>query len=171
VFILTKLDTSDAIHISNNHIGINTTPKKNILQSSENKNKPEITPVWAASNSNYKQDYNEVLDKNLDVAESKIAIEEVFRKARELSHIEYNDTMNKQEDLSTDDEDESQLKMPKTPFKFLIIDCSPINFIDTTGVKTIKQVICEAILFKKKFLTIKRNFSSKRLFLILTKLV
>jgi hypothetical protein len=153
VFILKKLDTLNAIHTSNNHIGINMTPKKTNLQSTECKPDSEITPVWAASNSNYKQDYNEVLDKNLEEVESKIAMEEVFRKARALSHIEYDDTMNKQEDLSTDDEDESQLKMPMTPFKFLIIDCSPINFIDTTGVKTIKQVIFETIHLKKKVFT------------------
>ena len=48
--------------------------------------------------------------------------------------------MNEQEDLSTDDEDVEDLEMPPMPFKFLIIDCSPINFIDTTGVKAIKQV-------------------------------
>ena len=48
--------------------------------------------------------------------------------------------MNEQEDLSTDDEDVEDLEMPPLPFKFLIIDCSPINFIDTTGVKAIKQV-------------------------------
>ena len=33
--------------------------------------------------------------------------------------------------------------MPKPPIKFLIIDCTPINFIDTVGVKTLKQVITD----------------------------
>ena len=47
---------------------------------------------------------------------------------------------------SSSDEDESTLKMPKIPFKFLIIDCSPINFIDTVGVKTLEQVIMIKIL-------------------------
>lgn len=36
--------------------------------------------------------------------------------------------------------DEAQLAMPDLPFKYLIIDCSPINFIDSVGVKTIKNV-------------------------------
>ena len=41
---------------------------------------------------------------------------------------------------SLSDEDESTLKMPEAPFKFLIIDCSPINFIDYVGARTIVQV-------------------------------
>jgi hypothetical protein len=70
--------------------------------------------------------------------ESQIDIEE-NHKNQEVT-IDYDDKMNEREDLSTDDEDESQLEMPRTPFKCLIIDCAPINFIDTVGVKTLKQV-------------------------------
>ena len=70
--------------------------------------------------------------------ESQIDIEE-NHKNQEVA-IDYDDRMNEREDLSTDDEDESQLEMPNTPFKCLIIDCSPINFIDTVGVKTLRQV-------------------------------
>ena len=53
----------------------------------------------------------------------------------------YDDKMNEEIDLSTDDENESQLEMPLVPFKFLIIDCSPINFIDSDGAKMLKQVV------------------------------
>jgi hypothetical protein len=57
--------------------------------------------------------------------------------------IDYDDRMNEKVDLSTDDEDESKLEMPPTPFKCLIIDCAPINFIDTVGVKTLRQLITD----------------------------
>ena len=53
----------------------------------------------------------------------------------------YDDKMNEEIDLSTDDENESQLEMPLVPFKFLIIYCSPINFIDSDGAKMLKQVV------------------------------
>jgi hypothetical protein len=43
-------------------------------------------------------------------------------------------------DYDVDEIEDSKLKMPKIPFNFLIIDCSPINFVDTVGVKTMKQV-------------------------------
>jgi hypothetical protein len=33
-----------------------------------------------------------------------------------------------------------KLTLPELPFKHLIIDCSPIYFIDSVGCKTIKQV-------------------------------
>ncbi len=39
-----------------------------------------------------------------------------------------------------DEIEDAKLKMPKIPFNFLVIDCSPINFVDTVGVKTMKQV-------------------------------
>lgn len=54
--------------------------------------------------------------------------------------IDYDDKINTPGDLSTDDEDESRLRMPDLPFRFLIIDCSPIVFIDTVGAKTLRQV-------------------------------
>ena len=52
------------------------------------------------------------------------------------------------ENIDSDDEDEDaldeiedeKLRMPKLPIKFIIIDCSPINFADTLGVKAIKEV-------------------------------
>jgi hypothetical protein len=43
-------------------------------------------------------------------------------------------------DYDVDDIADEKLRMPTIPFSFLIIDCSPINFIDTVGVKTMKQV-------------------------------
>lgn len=53
---------------------------------------------------------------------------------------------------SLEDEDNfdenSEIPIPK--FKILIIDCSPINFIDSVGIKTINQV-------KKKFFFSKLN--------------
>ena len=55
--------------------------------------------------------------------------------------IDYDDKINDPIDLSTDGEDESQLEMPDKPFQCLIIDCSPINFVDTVGIKTLRQVI------------------------------
>ena len=33
-----------------------------------------------------------------------------------------------------------KISLPDVPFKHLIIDCSPIYFIDSVGCKTIKQV-------------------------------
>ena len=42
-------------------------------------------------------------------------------------------------DEETEDE-KNQFKLPRVPLRFLIIDCSAINFIDTVGVKAIKQV-------------------------------
>lgn len=44
-------------------------------------------------------------------------------------------------DDSSDEEDTvAGIRLPKVPIKYLVIDCSPINFIDTVGVKTVKQV-------------------------------
>ena len=47
-------------------------------------------------------------------------------------------------DSDSEDDEEKYLKdkfkMPELPIKYLIIDCSPINFVDTVGVKVIKQV-------------------------------
>ncbi len=36
---------------------------------------------------------------------------------------------------------DSNLNIVRLPFKYLIIDCSPINFIDTTGVRILRQVL------------------------------
>ena len=69
----------------------------------------------------------------------------------------YDDKMNEELDLSTDDEDESQLEMPPVPFKFLIIDCSPINFIDSDGALMLKQVIFFFLDFLNNFLEIFLN--------------
>lgn len=73
--------------------------------------------------------------------ESQIGIEDIHVRDRRDTIIDYDDKMNEEQDLSTDDEDDSKLQMPETPFKCLIIDCSPINFVDTVGVKTLKQII------------------------------
>ena len=49
--------------------------------------------------------------------------------------------LNENKSTSSDDENNVESKILKLPFKHLIIDCSPIFFIDTVGCKTIKQVI------------------------------
>ena len=97
--------------------------------------------TWISSDTNFVIDTDQAETKDYhDETESQMGYEEALRRGRRLTHLNYDDTMTKQDDLSTDNEDESQLEMPVTPIKFVIIDCSPINFIDTTGVKTLKQV-------------------------------
>jgi hypothetical protein len=49
-------------------------------------------------------------------------------------------------DYESDEIEDAKLKMPRIPFSFLIIDCSPINFVDTVGVKTMKQVLKSLII-------------------------
>ena len=57
-------------------------------------------------------------------------------------------------DSDSDDEEKylkDKFKMPELPIKYLIIDCSPINFVDTVGAKVIKQVkFCYTILINCK---------------------
>jgi anti-anti-sigma regulatory factor len=43
-------------------------------------------------------------------------------------------------DYDVDEVEDAKLRMPKLGFNFLIIDCSPINFVDSVGVKTMNQV-------------------------------
>ena len=55
-------------------------------------------------------------------------------------------------DLARSEEDideiaDEKLKMPRMPVKFIIIDCSTINFIDSIGIKTLKQVILFQYVF------------------------
>lgn len=38
-------------------------------------------------------------------------------------------------------DDDKDIQIPKIPIKYIIIDCSPINFIDSVGVKAMKHVI------------------------------
>ena len=66
--------------------------------------------------------------------------------------MEYSDEIHKLESSASESSDEDDLaveykkgtlRLPKPPIKFLIIDCTPINFIDTVGVKTLKQVITD----------------------------
>ena len=78
-------------------------------------------------------------EKGAVETESQIEIDE--KKIHLEPTIDYDDKINDPIDLSTDGEDESQLEMPDKPFQCLIIDCSPINFVDTVGVKTLRQVI------------------------------
>lgn len=42
--------------------------------------------------------------------------------------------------LDDNDQNAADMTIPKLPIKFIVIDCSPINFIDTVGIKSIKQV-------------------------------
>lgn len=53
-------------------------------------------------------------------------------------HMNFYDTNYNQDEQTNSDDD---LKLPILPIKYLIIDCSPIYFIDTVGCKTIKQVL------------------------------
>lgn len=53
-------------------------------------------------------------------------------------HMNFYDTNYNQDEQKNSDDD---LKLPILPIKYLIIDCSPIYFIDTVGCKTIKQVL------------------------------
>lgn len=48
----------------------------------------------------------------------------------------------------SDDEDkfDENSEIPMPDFQFLIIDCSPFNFIDSVGAKTIKQVKKSSLL-------------------------
>lgn len=39
-----------------------------------------------------------------------------------------------------DADDDESINIPELPIKYIIIDCSPINFIDTVGVKALNQV-------------------------------
>lgn len=55
-----------------------------------------------------------------------------------IDHEDYADQLDS--DFEADDVADEKLRMPKIGFKFLIIDCSPMNFIDTVGVKTMKLV-------------------------------
>ena len=75
--------------------------------------------------------------------ESQIGMDNMAYDRHKDVDIDYDDKMNEKVDLSTDDEDESKLNMPVTPFKCLIVDCAPINFIDTVGVKTLRQLITD----------------------------
>jgi hypothetical protein len=62
----------------------------------------------------------------------------------DLMRIENNDYEKKRIELDSDyDPDEirdESLELSRVPFDFLIIDCSPINFIDSVGIKMIKEV-------------------------------
>ncbi len=56
---------------------------------------------------------------------------------------------------------DNKLKMPELPVSFIIIDCSPINYIDSVGVKTIKQVkflLFDSILFEFKLISLKIDY-------------
>lgn len=62
----------------------------------------------------------------------------------EIKENQSNVHNNSSSDSDSEDDEEKYLKdkfkMPELPIKYLIIDCSPINFVDTVGVKVIKQV-------------------------------
>ena len=66
--------------------------------------------------------------------------------------MEYNDERVPELSSASESSDEEYeykkgtLKMPRVGIQFLIIDFSPINFIDTVGVKTIRQVSYNIIL-------------------------
>jgi hypothetical protein len=86
--------------------------------------------------------------------------------------MEYNDDIVPEYSSTSESSDEEEeynkgtLTMPKMPIKFLIIDFSPINFIDTVGVKTVRQVIihrsplCLSLIFLSDFYFVMTIFSS-----------
>lgn len=41
---------------------------------------------------------------------------------------------------AADEDNKTEIKIPELPIRSIIIDCSPINFIDTVGIKSMKQV-------------------------------
>ena len=58
-------------------------------------------------NKNYVKDKDEMLNKaSQEDLESQIENEEDLRQARELTHLDYDDTMNMPEDLSSDEDEE-----------------------------------------------------------------
>jgi len=60
----------------------------------------------------------------------------------EIKSIEKFDENNFEEDeISSDEEDYAVL--PRAPYHHIIIDCSPLNYIDTVGVKTLNQIIMD----------------------------
>ncbi len=71
--------------------------------------------------------------------ENKIYIleDENFKKADD--HLE--SKIDNIENEYDDNFDDSKLRIPKLPLDTIIIDCSPINFVDSIGVKTIQQVL------------------------------
>ena len=64
----------------------------------------------------------------------------------EINSIEkLGDNKVEDDELSSDEEDFAVLS--KAPYHHIIIDCSPLNYIDTVGVKTLNQVIKEKFNF------------------------
>lgn len=58
--------------------------------------------------------------------------------------LKINSKSDKNEEFDFEDaleaDDDKEIKIPKIPIKYIIIDCSPINFIDSVGVKAMKHV-------------------------------
>ena len=54
--------------------------------------------------------------------------------------VENRDSDDEEDEDVLDEIEDEKLRMPKLPIKFIIIDCSPINFVDTLAVKAIKEV-------------------------------
>ncbi len=89
---------------------------------------------------------NERDAKNGADTESQIVgVTNFYKDSNKMNHIpiennDYLTTKTKIESFDIKNINKKNLIMPKLPISFLIIDCSPINFIDTVGVKTMKQV-------------------------------
>jgi hypothetical protein len=54
--------------------------------------------------------------------------------------VENRDSDDEEDEDALDEIEDENLRMPKPPIRFIIIDCSPINFVDTLAVKAIKEV-------------------------------
>lgn len=68
---------------------------------------------------------------------------DIYKGNSETSQVEessLSDRFDVEEALEADETHFDHMRIPPLPIKFIIIDCTPINFIDTVGIKSIKQV-------------------------------
>lgn len=112
---------------------LNFNPNVTLIQDEEPKSR---------RNSNKSQKSEPSVDANGNKRKSDAPSESIRIK---IDDADYDDTVVEHHDSDIEIEsaseiDEDELAMPELPIKYLIIDCSPINFIDSVGVKTIKNV-------------------------------
>ena len=85
---------------------------------------------------------------NENIYSSEIQIGEIRQEDSESKSDEQEYDMEELNDmLDMGVTDGKELKIPKLHIKILIIDCSPINYIDTFGFKAIKSVRCFFVIF------------------------
>lgn len=68
---------------------------------------------------------------------------DIYKGNSETNEVEESsvfDRFDVEEALEADEAHFDHMRIPPLPIKFIIIDCTPINFIDTVGIKSIKQV-------------------------------